>query len=59
METGGTMPSRKGADDLIAMMLTRLLQHAGYEARQLKAGAVEEMLATGSRHEYDIICRTP
>ncbi|MCU1300821.1 MAG: hypothetical protein JWQ87_1105 [Candidatus Sulfotelmatobacter sp.] len=55
-ESIACMPSRKGADDLIALMLTQLLQHAGYEARQLKAGAVEEMLAAGSHHEYDIIC---
>jgi predicted PurR-regulated permease PerM len=50
------IPSRNGADDLVALMLTQLLQHAGYDARQMQAEAVEELLASVSSREYSVVC---
>jgi predicted PurR-regulated permease PerM len=50
------VPSRPGADDLIALMLAQLLRHAGYEVRQMKAQKEEEMSALVSQHDYSIVC---
>ena len=50
------IPSQSGADDLVAMMLTQLLRHAGYKARQLRAGEVDEILAAFSQGDYDTAC---
>jgi len=50
------IPARRGADDLIATMLTQLLQHAGFEAGQVNESEVGEMLAAASRRDYTIIC---
>jgi hypothetical protein len=50
------VPSRPGADDLIALMLAQLLRHAGYEVRQMKAETEEEKLALVSQHDYSIVC---
>jgi predicted PurR-regulated permease PerM len=52
----GCVPSRAGADDLIVLMLTQLLRHAGYEAHQIKAETDEDMEAAASDHEYSIVC---
>ena len=49
------IPSTAGADDLVAMMLTQLLQRAGYSARQLKAAPLEEAPVPVNL-DYDIVC---
>jgi predicted PurR-regulated permease PerM len=49
------IPSTAGADDLVAMMLTQLLQRAGYAARQLKATPLEEAPVSVNL-DYDIVC---
>jgi len=49
------IPSSSGADELIAMMLTHLLQRDGREACQMKTGTVEEMLADVSHREGTVI----
>jgi predicted PurR-regulated permease PerM len=52
----GCVPSRAGADDLIVLMLTQLLRHAGYEAHPMKAETDADMEPTASKHEYSIVC---
>jgi len=37
-------------------MLTQLLQHAGYDARQMQAEGVEELLAGVSSRDYSVVC---
>ncbi len=50
------LPVRNGADELVAIMLTQLLQRAGYDARQLKVAAIEEMLAAVSQDQISVVC---
>jgi hypothetical protein len=50
------MPARKGPDELVAMMLTQLLRHAGYQVRELMSTDVEEALAAASKHDFQILC---
>jgi hypothetical protein len=50
------IPARSGPDELVAMMLAQLLRHAGFHARQLKAGELDDMLAEVSQHDYTVIC---
>jgi predicted PurR-regulated permease PerM len=50
------MAARNGPDELVAMMLTQLLRHAGYQVRELKSADVDEALAAVSKHEFQILC---
>ena len=50
------LPASNGADSLVATMLTQLLQHEAYDARQIEAGAIEKMLAPRSQREPGIVC---
>jgi predicted PurR-regulated permease PerM len=52
----GCVPSRAGADDLIVLMLTQLLRHAGYEAHQMKAETDADIDPAAAEHEYSIVC---
>ena len=50
------VPARNGPDELVAMMLCQLLQHAGFHTRQLRARGVEETLVAISSHDYGVVC---
>ena len=50
------LPARDQSDELVARMLTQLLQRAGYRAQSLPIGAVEDMLDQVSRQEARIVC---
>jgi len=50
------MPARKGPDELVTVMLAQLLRKAGYRAREMKAGTVDDMLAAVSQQEFNIVC---
>jgi predicted PurR-regulated permease PerM len=50
------MASRNGPDELVVIMLAQLLQNAGYESHQMRAEAVEDILAAVSQLEYNIVC---
>lgn len=50
------VPVRGGSDELVATMLTQLLRSAGYRAFEVRAGAVEEMLAEVVHHDANLIC---
>ena len=50
------IPARKGPDELIATMLAQLLRHAGYMARELKAGTVEDLLGEVAHDDSAIVC---
>ena len=50
------MPVRNGADELVAIMLTQLLRHAGCYARPLKAGAEDDMSTAVSPDQFRIVC---
>jgi predicted PurR-regulated permease PerM len=50
------LPSRDQSDELVAKMLTQLLQRAGYRAQSLPIGAVEDMLKQVGLWETQIVC---
>lgn len=50
------MPVRSGSDELVAMMLTQLLQSGGYRALIVPAGATEDTFAEVSQQEPAIVC---
>lgn len=50
------IPASSGADELVAAMLAQLLRHAGFRAREFRAGLPEAMLAEVSQRDYGIAC---
>jgi predicted PurR-regulated permease PerM len=50
------IPASSGADELVAAMLAQLLRHAGFRAREIRAGLPEAMLAEVSQRDYGIAC---
>ncbi len=50
------VPARDEADEIVAIMLTQLLQQAGYWAQSPGLGTAAEMLESTSREKPDIIC---
>jgi len=50
------VPARDEADELVAMMLTQLLQQTGKGASYLAIGAVDDMLAQVSQNGSHIVC---
>jgi predicted PurR-regulated permease PerM len=50
------IPASSGADELVAAMLAQLLRHAGFRAREIRAGLPEAMLAEVSQPDYGIAC---
>ena len=50
------IPARSGSDEVIAMMLVQLLQQAGYQARDLRAKAADDIVMSVSGHDYSIAC---
>ena len=49
------IPARDEADELVAMMLARCLQHSGYNAESITIGFVEEMLDHVKRCRPDVL----
>ena len=53
----GCVPARDQADELVGMMLTQLLEQAGYtKVRYLTIGTVEDMLEQVGEGEFQIVC---
>jgi hypothetical protein len=50
------LPARDQSDELVARMLTQLLQRAGYRAQSLLIGAVADMLDQVAQQEARIVC---
>ena len=50
------IPARNGPDELVAMMLTQLLRHAGYQVQELNSADVEQALAAASKREFQVLC---
>jgi predicted PurR-regulated permease PerM len=50
------IPASSGADEVVAAMLAQLLRHAGFRAREFRAGLPEAMLAEVSQRDYGIAC---
>jgi hypothetical protein len=50
------IPSKEGADELVASMLAQVLRHAGYRAREFRTAGVEDMLAEVARERFSIVC---
>lgn len=51
-----TVPARDEADEIIAMMLTQLLQTNGYDAQCLPVSDSSEYLAQIARRQPDLVC---
>ena len=53
----GCVPARDQADELVGMMLTQLLEQAGYtRVRYLAIGTVEDMLQQVGEGRFQIVC---
>jgi hypothetical protein len=52
----GCVPVRGGSDELVTTMLAQLLRSAGYRTFEVRAGAMEDMLAEVAQHESNIVC---
>jgi predicted PurR-regulated permease PerM len=50
------IPVRGGSDELVAIMLAQLLRSRGFPAFDVRAGAMEEMLAEVSRQRSSTVC---
>lgn len=50
------LPARDEADEIVAIMLSHVLQRAGYQAQAISIGTTAEMLAEVSESEPDIVC---
>lgn len=50
------LPSKAGSDELIVAMLTQLLRHEGFPAREFKPGNMEPLLSEINRDDSAIVC---
>jgi methanogenic corrinoid protein MtbC1 len=50
------MPARDEADEIVGIMLTQLLERAGYHAQAISIGTTAEMLAQVKDAAPDIVC---
>jgi predicted PurR-regulated permease PerM len=50
------LPARDEADEIVGIMLTQLLDRAGYEARSISISTTAEMLSQAKESSPDIIC---
>jgi hypothetical protein len=50
------LPARDEADELVGMMFSQILRHAGYGATYLPIGTVDDMLAQVAQRGFRIVC---
>ncbi|HXM90776.1 MAG TPA: AI-2E family transporter, partial [Candidatus Dormibacteraeota bacterium] len=50
------IPARDEADEIVGIMLTQLLERAGYQAQAISIGTTAEMLAETKEAAPDIVC---
>jgi methanogenic corrinoid protein MtbC1 len=50
------IPARDEADEIVGIMLTQLLERAGYQAQAVSIGTTAEMLAQVKEVTPDIVC---
>jgi len=50
------IPARDEADEIVGIMLTQLLERAGYQAQAISIGTTAEMLAQTKEAAPDIVC---